>query len=325
MEQATCRSCVDACPTAAWVIDEERLGIDTGRCDGCGLCAPACPEGAVDLSFPSTRWHIDGVWVAFAACDRAETQSGDANGCIPCLHAIGVSQLLRLHGDGVRRLILARGDCDDCPRGGVSRIDQSLDRVNALLANRGLALIQSRVLPSQRWSLAIRAAKAQHRPPKLGRRAFFSGILSGAVETALELSERQRPEVSDFVPPGRLVPGTGGLALHAPHIDATLCNGCDACGRLCPHDAIRVEPHAYVLDPDGCTGCGICVDVCEPGAVSIRSMDTDPQGRLTLHRRRCTACGVDFHTPSPPTGRGDPCPICARTQHHRQLYQVHAQ
>ncbi|MEW8549314.1 MAG: 4Fe-4S binding protein, partial [Candidatus Thiodiazotropha endolucinida] len=47
VEMASCSSCVDVCPQHAWSLDDEALRLDTALCDGCGLCMPACPEGAV--------------------------------------------------------------------------------------------------------------------------------------------------------------------------------------------------------------------------------------------------------------------------------------
>ena len=47
IEQASCQACVDACPHQAWVLDDDSLGIDLGSCDGCGLCAAACPQAAI--------------------------------------------------------------------------------------------------------------------------------------------------------------------------------------------------------------------------------------------------------------------------------------
>jgi Pyruvate/2-oxoacid:ferredoxin oxidoreductase delta subunit len=322
MEQARCRACVDACPTGTWVLDDDRLGIKTDRCDGCGLCAPACPEAAIDASFRPARRHIDGLWVAYGACDRAGIQAPGTAGLMPCIHVMGVSELLRLHRAGVRRFLLAAGDCKLCPRGRVTGFGRSLDQVNALLADRGQELIEAQQLSAAGWSHAVEAANARHRPPTLGRRAFFRGILSSAMQTAAGLSEREEPGAPDFVPPGRLISGSGRIALHAPRIDPARCTGCDACGRLCPHDAIRIQPDAYVIDADDCTGCGICVDVCDMDAVSIHTMDASPQKRLPLHQRRCAACGADFHTPAPPAGQGEHCNICSGTPHHRLLFQV---
>jgi Ni,Fe-hydrogenase III small subunit/ferredoxin len=44
-----CGSCIDACPTAAIVKDEQGLQLDLGRCLFCADCAEACPEGAIEF------------------------------------------------------------------------------------------------------------------------------------------------------------------------------------------------------------------------------------------------------------------------------------
>jgi len=321
MAQATCRACVDACPRSAWVLDEERLGIDAARCDGCGLCAPACPEGAVLEHWRPLRLRVNGVKVAFAACAEAKV---DGEGTfIPCLHILGVRRLLELQRDGVGRLVLARGDCDACPRGGVTRLDRALGEVNLLLRNRGLPLVDSTFLPSAAWSAELALARASHRPEGIGRRAFFRRALTAATERAADLPERDGEWVPCFVPPGRIVPrsGEGGLSLNAPRIDEAGCSGCDACVRLCPHEVIQLTPEGYRLDPDGCTGCGICVDACNRGAVRVERLAADPQTLVPLATRRCRACGADFHLPAARPASAL-CPVCAMTSHQRRLFQV---
>jgi len=43
-----CRSCVDACPTAALAVQERGgLSLDLGRCLFCTDCVEACPEGVI--------------------------------------------------------------------------------------------------------------------------------------------------------------------------------------------------------------------------------------------------------------------------------------
>lgn len=41
--------CVGQCPTDALTVESGRSVVDLGRCIGCGLCIPVCPEGAIRL------------------------------------------------------------------------------------------------------------------------------------------------------------------------------------------------------------------------------------------------------------------------------------
>ncbi|MCU0836334.1 MAG: 4Fe-4S binding protein [Chromatiaceae bacterium] len=320
-ELASCRDCADACPRRAWVVDDERLGIDAARCDGCGLCAPACPEGAVLDRWHPVRCRVDGELLAFAACSESGAPAG--SGLMPCLHVLGIHRLLGLHRDGVRRLILTRGDCGDCPRGAVTRVDTSLAQVALLLRDRGLPSLELTWLDPAAWSRSLIAARARHRPPGVDRRAFFRRAVELAAEGAAELASRDGQGAPDFVPPGRLVPrtGTGPLALYAPRIDERHCTGCHACAQLCPHDAIRLQSDGYQLDPDGCTGCRICADACADAAVTVERLSPSPQGLVPLTKRRCRACGADFHLPAAKAA-SDLCPVCTHTGHHRRLFQV---
>lgn len=77
------------------------------------------------------------------------------------------------------------------------------------------------------------------------------------------------------------------------------CNGCTACVRQCPVEAIFKTPDpAYTIDPSLCIDCRVCGIVCPVGAIH------DPTGRQVQRIRRdqrprpivdadlCNGCGL---------------------------------
>ena len=55
-------------------------------------------------------------------------------------------------------------------------------------------------------------------------------------------------------------------------LDASLCNGCALCTRVCPHGVLAlVEKRAVLADRGACIECGACARNCEPGAIRVRS------------------------------------------------------
>ncbi len=53
-----------------------------------------------------------------------------------------------------------------------------------------------------------------------------------------------------------------------PEVDAAVCTGCGACGRICQFNAIAVVKGKVLLFPELCHHCGACVLVCQPAALT---------------------------------------------------------
>ena len=96
-----------ASPAHAWVIDDTMLGIDSSRCDGCGLCAPVCPERAIEPLFRPLLLQTTKTRLALTICDRA-AESCREPGWVPCLQAIGVVDLLLLRQPTTPTLLAMR-------------------------------------------------------------------------------------------------------------------------------------------------------------------------------------------------------------------------
>jgi NADH:ubiquinone oxidoreductase subunit F (NADH-binding)/(2Fe-2S) ferredoxin/NAD-dependent dihydropyrimidine dehydrogenase PreA subunit len=59
-------------------------------------------------------------------------------------------------------------------------------------------------------------------------------------------------------------------ALIKYEIDTEICNGCGACLRACPYDAIEgKKKEAHVIDQLACQKCGICLSVCKFDSITV--------------------------------------------------------
>ena len=323
---ASCRACIDVCPVNAWVIDDESLGIDSEYCDGCGLCAAACPQGAI-ISLPSD-WsdQFDSRLFVRLACQKANVDQNGAT--ISCMHALGIEQLMRLYRGGARHLYFTTGNCEQCTRNAAQGLPELLRQLNALLESRQLSKMELRVTDCEDGHLGSDGVDLSGCAPALSRRAFFGKLMTRSLSLHNELTGPV--DEPAFIPPARLLPRArrNDVVPYVPQIDSSKCNGCDTCVRLCPQQAIELHatPYAdelqYRLDAESCSGCGICVDVCNQGAVSIEQWRAQTQFLLPLEAHRCTACGAPFHLPATTKASRNLCAVCARTNHASTLFQV---
>ncbi|MGV6817118.1 MAG: 4Fe-4S binding protein [Thiotrichales bacterium] len=331
IESGSCEACVSACPTSAWIINDELVGIRPDLCDGCGICAAVCPEAAIvhDLKPHPGFWQ--GKMVAMLACERTAVAVPEEH-IVPCMHALGTSDLLWLYRQGCRHIFTLSGDCSSCDRKDYGdALEVSISRINKMLMGHGLSMISHKPIPASRWLGVLGKLDFSHLFPPVSRRNFFRFAAAEIVKQGMNRTGIASTQEA-FKPPGSILvfnnPSAGILPSY-PVIDTALCNGCNACIQACPHDVITLKNEEraqdvafYELKVEQCTGCNICVDICPEQALDIKRWQRPQETRITLRLSRCECCGVEIIRPAAMREEELRCHICERTGHYKNLYQT---
>ena len=210
---------------------------------------------------------------------------------------------------GLRQVIFISG-MDAAP--GFSPAD--VENLNRLLKSRDLAAIRISLAGADSPPGRDLSGHLEERARISRRRALFDRVVSVGEDGVQPLTQLQ----------ARAADRPGALFARVPVIDPQICTGCDACLRICPHDILSFNRDGaggarYDVAPSGCDGCAICADLCGEGAISIQEMRERPEP-VALTEWTCRACRAPVHAPV--AGADGLCSICARSGHHKKLFQV---
>jgi len=349
IETASCQACVDVCPQHSWILDDESLGLDTSTCDGCGLCVPACTEGAITQTKDCTIREENNKKVLLLACEYIESntdssvESSIQSNNWKCVHAVSASELLNLYHNGIRQIVVAKSNCELCVRGKVEHLNDRVCKIDKMLRHSHLAPLHYNEIPADQWYQLWKTPKKTASGPEMSRRMFFRSAIKQTVDMVLHQTTLDSAQ-SEFVPLAKIVDGdieSGGFGEEqtlypaVPVINPEKCNGCDTCFRACPHGALLFKLEAgkarYEINASVCTGCNICTDLCEKSAISILQWSTQtPASRvINLNVEKCHSCGTIFHYTSVRNTEGivnnllrKQCNICEKVNHQKNLFQV---
>lgn len=317
--QASCHACVSACPKDAWILNEESLGLDTEACDGCGLCIPVCPPGALHMEFPWVIRHFGGKPLALFSCEQSSVKESNRN--MPCVHSLGIRQLIVMHTIGINNLLIAHGDCRNCPSNPPTPLVQRIEQLNKLLAGRHLTPMKLLTYSNSVWEKIHAQEEVISRGTLIKRRSFLWGsTATDSIRQQMYIFDPLNRKECQTVPPAALLPEPQSDAdcswPWAPQFEPQDCIGCDACIHLCPTGALLYEQddtkQVYVVHAKACNGCMICADVCDTNAIQPKPWAAISHQSIPLLEKQCATCGNPYHLPVVNTlSANSECPVCS--------------
>jgi len=264
---ANCKACVDVCPHSAWQLNSESLTLAVDSCSGCGLCVGACPEAAINYEFEHIIKSYKDYGVALLSCEQTDTNQ--LKPTTPCLHSIGIFELLRLYQQGVRLLAVTNPDCDACVYGTAVRLKINIASLNKLLESRGrrkLKVLELNESKSAKWRATLKPM-----PELQKRRGFMKRAFRLTTSTKIPPKQPTVISMSSLLPEN--IGAKQNIYPFAPKIKEDKCNGCTSCVKVCPHQAIVLnnEQRQLEINPENCTGCRMCMDICAVNSISLNS------------------------------------------------------
>lgn len=316
-----CTRCLDACPAGAIVSMRDEIAVDPYRCQGAGVCATACPTGAMTYVYPSVSDHLGKLSAALQAYRREEGtvptvlyyDAEAGRGRIARLAAqlpehviplevaefgsVGMDVWLAGLAYGAARVLLLPTFAT--PARVLREIDAQIDYARAILEGMGyrgetiarLGMDDAEVLAS----LSAITTVPLTSPASFAAADEKRTILRLAVEHlyAHAPAPRREIELPQGAPFGQVL------------VNRDACTLCMSCVGACPVGALSDGgdlPQLQFIEGN-CVQCGLCETTCPEDAITLAARYLyEPEARRTsrvLHEEapfHCIACGKPFGT-----------------------------
>lgn len=316
-----CTRCLDACPTTAIRSLAEQIEVDPFLCQGGGVCATACPTGAITYQYPRVsdllenlrralrRYHDDQgsrPWLLILdnATGRRITAPVVQNipeNIIPVtveeVGSVGMDAWLSALCYGANGISIA---CTPVlPKQVRDELEHQIGIANTLLKALGLPADRIRTLeisPDRKWWSELSVSGGQVVTPTgfaamEEKRTTLRLALDHLYENAPKSPQRvDLPEGSPF---GEIL------------VDRGKCTLCMACVSVCPASALHDGEDLPMLQfiENNCVQCGICEQACPEDAINLRPMYTydseQRQRKRVLNEEKpflCVRCNKPFTT-----------------------------
>ncbi len=313
---ATCRKCSDACLAAAITIHQNEVTVDPDACVQCGACTTVCPTFALALREPTSTQLLASTLktadrprgMAIMACARAAARheaDPERFAEVPCLGAVGETELLALAAAGLDDILLVDGGCATCKYGATdgfiaASVDQAADMLEAVGAQAIITRTSQfppEVLAPRRVN--VRGEDRRGLLAQTGRyvRSVAGNVAKKTVEEKLGGAQAQPRTLKDRLSAGR----SGRMPTFQPEGNFRLLESMEKVAEqpdgLTASDAV-LETRRFgslTIDAGQCSGCGLCVLFCPTAALSHAEFDRperEDRKYLEFSAELCTQCGL---------------------------------
>ncbi|WP_081358689.1 DUF362 domain-containing protein [Neomoorella thermoacetica] len=323
--RVTCRRCQEVCPVKGVDLGNDRPGIKD--CQRCGLCAVACPVGALEdperthsFFLARGRESIVATGKALFACNRGlADHRRDGWIMASCLGAVAPEVILALAVRGQVGFRYLPEECAGCPWGdkGERLFRSSFAWAQQALGAMGLPgehLIRGGYLKPAPAHGGATGRAGGPVPAVMGRREFFRSLVCKIKIPGVEITPlSQSPQAMNArsralilqqaleeARPAGGYPATARLPLAALKITGP-CYLCNICSRLCPAGALELAEGELRFNPSRCNHCGLCLAVCPQHSLAwgddlpLEAMAAGATCTLAIAtNHRCASCGETF-------------------------------
>ncbi|WP_407278051.1 4Fe-4S dicluster domain-containing protein [Aromatoleum evansii] len=285
-----CERCKIACPHACLTIGESGPTLEPTACSACGMCAAACPTGALSVDGVTLPTHVPAQGLVLA-CERSRAATDAPVLRLACLGALAVNDWLRLTiaaGDAPIR-VADDGACAGCsnapsheaPWRSTLEIARRALSEAGMLPNRLPVAMTPDALPnSNRSNTAIAEL------PIEGRRRFFAGLSRSLASAISQAATGERVSSSAA---GAQARRHASVAAHrGAETRVLLQHIASSSGQ--PHPRSALLP--ALMASDACRAHGACSRACPTGALHLETGHDDGQARLQFDAWLCVDCGA---------------------------------
>jgi ferredoxin len=317
-----CTQCIDACPADAIISLGDKIEVNPFLCQGGGVCATACPSGAIRYVYPSLADSGNQVRkmlqtyreqggqqpiVVFYSGDETEVIEQDILSSHSEILPIKVEELASVGMDlclstlvyGASQVMLLANR--SAPKSSLQVIQRQLDWVKDMLV--GLEINADRISITNNLADNIDSLSETQQPigswqikpaiytmPDNKRNAIYQ-----AIDHLYQQSTKQQEQIE--------LPA--GAPFGTATINSESCTLCLACVGACPGKALqdgsnREVPEVFFIESN-CIQCNVCTLTCPEQAIEITPriiFDREKRNRSRALNQDtpfdCISCGKAF-------------------------------